>query len=189
MHLGDSAFPDLLDGARRGEGPALSALWARHAPAVAAYVTARGADDVDAIVSDAFLAAFSGLDAFEGGESGFRAVLLTIARRRLVDEARRRARRVRQTPWSRDDDLPGPALEDVVLAEQLDPALAVGLRSLTPEQRDVVLLRLVTQMSIEEVAQVLDRSPGSVKALQRRAVDALRRHLSARPTGSFEEDR
>ena len=178
----DPVFADLLEAARRGDPSAYSALWQRHATAVAAYVASRGAEDVDAVVSDAFLSAFAGLATFEGGESGFRALLLTIARRRVVDEARKRARRVQHAPWVRDRDVPGPALEDMVLADQLDPYLLEGLRALTPEQRDVVLMRLVVELSIEEVAQVLDRSPGSVKALQRRAVDALRRHLAARPS-------
>lgn len=187
MESGDPSFPDLLERARGGDPTAYSGLWQRHATAVAVYVATRGAEDVDAVVSDAFLAAFGGIATFEGSESGFRALLLTVARRRLVDEARRRSRRVQITPWSRDRDLPGPPLEDVVLADELDPHLLAGLRALTSEQREVVLLRLVEELSIEEVAQVLDRSPGSVKALQRRAVDALRRHLAARPPTLLEE--
>lgn len=188
MHAGDLLFPDLLEAARRGDPAAYSSLWERHATAVAAYVASRGAEDVDAVVSDAFLAAFGALGTFQGEESGFRALLLTVARRRLVDEARRRARRVQVSPWSRDRDVAGPPLEDLVLADELDPHLLAGLRGLTAEQREVVLLRLVVELSIEEVAQVMERSPGSVKALQRRAVDALRRHLAARPGGSTREE-
>jgi RNA polymerase sigma-70 factor (ECF subfamily) len=48
---------------------------------------------------------------------------------------------------------------------------------LSPDQRDVVLLRVVADLSVEEVARLLDKREGAVKALQHRALAALRRHL------------
>ena len=52
------------------------------------------------------------------------------------------------------------------------------LDSLTSDQRDVVVLRLISQMSVEEVAAVLEKPPGAVKALQRRALASLRRSIA-----------
>jgi RNA polymerase sigma-70 factor (ECF subfamily) len=52
------------------------------------------------------------------------------------------------------------------------------LAGLTPEQRDVVLLRFVADLSLEEVATITGRTIGAVKQLQRRGVERLRRHLN-----------
>jgi RNA polymerase sigma-70 factor (ECF subfamily) len=51
------------------------------------------------------------------------------------------------------------------------------LEKLVPEQRDVMVLRFVSDLSITETADVLGKSPGAVKALQHRALGALRRQL------------
>jgi len=56
------------------------------------------------------------------------------------------------------------------------------LEELTPDQRDVVLLRVFADLDLEETARVLSKPVGAVKALQHRALAALRRRLaSARP--------
>ncbi len=176
-----AGFDDLLAQARRGEGPALAALWHRHAPALARFAAAAAAEDPDAVVSDAFLGAFAGLARFQGDEDGFRALLFTIARRRLVDEARRRARRVPTAGYDDASDVPTLSLEDELFGTSTAPAVLDLVRTLPPDQRDVLLLRLVADLPIERVATILGKRPGAVKSLQRRALDALRRRLAADP--------
>ena len=53
------------------------------------------------------------------------------------------------------------------------------LAGLSPDQRDVVLLRVVGDLSIDEVAQVIGKRSGAVKQLQRRGLAAIRRRLEA----------
>ena len=53
------------------------------------------------------------------------------------------------------------------------------LAELTPDQRDVMLLRVVADLTVEQVAEVVGKPPGAVKALQRRALAALRRLVEA----------
>jgi RNA polymerase sigma-70 factor, ECF subfamily len=53
---------------------------------------------------------------------------------------------------------------------------------LSPDQRAVVLLRVVADLPVEEVARILGKREGAVKALQHRAMASLRRHLSRDPT-------
>ena len=64
---------------------------------------------------------------------------------------------------------------DRVGATWVDEALA----TLAPDQRDVLLLRVVADLTVEQVADALGKRPGAVKALQRRGVAALRRTLPA----------
>lgn len=125
-----------------------------------------------------FLAVFQGLARFDGGEAGFRSWVFTIAHRRLIDVRRRMARR----PWSEtaDGELPDRQGGDV----EQDAFAVIGSRqvqqwcsALPDAQREVLLLRVVGDLTVEQVAATVGRSPGAVKALQRRALAALRRRL------------
>ncbi len=58
-----------------------------------------------------------------------------------------------------------------------DHQLRALLDELSPDQRDVVLLRIVADLSIEDVATALGKRRGAVKSLQHRALATLRRHL------------
>jgi RNA polymerase sigma-70 factor (ECF subfamily) len=183
-------FQDLLRDARLGEGAAFAELWARHAGRVAAFVRVRGAVEVEEITSDVFVAAFAGIGRFEGDETGFVALLLTIARRRVVDEQRQRARRVPVAPWEAEDDGRAvPSVEDDVLGRASADDLAIHLDRLTPDQREVVTLRLLADLSLEQTARVMGKRVGTVKSLQRRALDALRRSLAGNPDISPHESK
>ena len=59
-----------------------------------------------------------------------------------------------------------------------DDAARALLDGLPEDQRNVMVLRIVADLTVEQVAQVLGKRPGAVKALQRRALDSLRRKLS-----------
>ncbi|GAW51878.1 MULTISPECIES: RNA polymerase sigma factor [unclassified Nocardioides] len=175
-------FDELLREARLGEGQAFAELWRRHAPRVAGFVRAGGARDVEEITSDVFTAAFGGIGRFEGDEAGFVALLMTIARRRVIDERRRRHRRVAIEPWQHDRDVTAAgSVEDDAVARVSVGELAEHLARLTQDQREVVLLRLVGDLSLEQTATVMGKRVGTVKSLQRRGLDALRRSLAAHP--------
>ena len=176
-------FDVLLKAAQSEACWACTRLYESLAPAVAGYLRAQGADDPDDLTSEVFLRVFSGCRSFSGDETQFRAWVFTIAHCRLVD-ARRARNRTSEVGVLEDEFLDGrlptaAGAED----EAMDRLAADGvhqlLDALTPDQRNVVALRIVGQMSVEEVAAVLEKPPGAVKALQRRALATLRRRLAA----------
>jgi len=137
---------------------------------------------VDEITSDVFLAVFTKIATFSGDEGGFKALLHTIARRRVTDELRRRGRRVQIRAWSTGEEHgTTDSLEETVLVREHQQELLSLVGRLSPAQRDVILLRLVADLSIDEVAHILGKRAGSVKSLQRRGLDALRRSLVCGP--------
>lgn len=175
-------FDDLVRDARLGEGAAFAELWSRHAARVAGFVRAGGATDVEEITSDVFAAAFDGIGRFEGDETGFVALLMTIARRRVTDEHRRRSRRLPVESWEHHRDIQGAgSVEDDAIARASVGELSEHLARLTQDQREVVLLRLLADLSLEQTAGVMGKRVGTVKSLQRRGLDALRRSLAASP--------
>jgi RNA polymerase sigma-70 factor (ECF subfamily) len=54
-----------------------------------------------------------------------------------------------------------------------------ALATLTPDQREVILLRILGGFTIDEVAAVVRKRPGAVKALQARALERLRRSIAS----------
>jgi RNA polymerase sigma-70 factor (ECF subfamily) len=173
-------FAELLEAARGGDGEAFRQLWLRYARGVAAFARARGAEEPDELTSDVFVAVFRRIGEFVGDEAAFRGFLFTVARRRLVDEARRRSRRVPTATWLPGSDDRRVASAEQVVMDQRSQAEARDLvEGLTLDQRDVLVLRIFGELPLEQVAEILGKRPGAVKALQRRGLDALRRNFQA----------
>ena len=172
-------FDRVLCRARAGDEGAWAALYDSLASQLLGYVRARGADDADALVGDVFLHVARGIDDFVGTASNFRSWVFVIAHSRLLDE-RRRLRRKPVEP------LPEILEEKLVCSDDVEADVeqaaaaraAVDLLSvLTPDQRDVVALRVFGELTSAEVAAIVDKPVGAVKALYRRGLLALRREL------------
>jgi RNA polymerase sigma-70 factor (ECF subfamily) len=168
-----------LDEARAGSQAAYGELWRRLSPAVCGYLRAKGAGDADATTNEVFLQAFGALPGFVGDADRFRGLLFTIAQRRLVDELRRRSRRVVEVEWSPElDDRHDQSAEHQVLAGDGDREARALLDGLPPDQRDVMMLRIFGDLTVDQIATTLGKTPGAVKQLQRRGLENLRRRVA-----------
>ncbi len=177
MHR-DEASARVLASARTGQGWAFAVLWTELSPAVAAYARGQGAREPDDLTSEVFLAAFTRLAEFSGDAAAFRSFVFTIAHHRVVDERRRRARRPEGVPFeSADDARQDTSAEDAVLERVATERTVELLADLSDDQREVLLLRLVADLTVPQVAELTGRRPGAVKALQRRGLDVLRRRM------------
>lgn len=174
-------FDGVLAAARANAGWAFKRLFDSFAPAVVGYVRSQGASDPDGMTNDVFFAAFRGLHRFEGDEVRFRSWLFTITHNRVIDDRRKQAREVPRTSRSPSEVVmpPGGNVEDEALALLADREIRLLLDHLTPDQRNVLLLRIIGDLTVAQVAQVLGKQLGAVKALQRRALGALARILES----------
>ena len=173
-------FDQTLAAAKAGGDWAWRELYRGSAPVLARYLRARGVPDADDIVGDTFVRVVHHLDGFVGDETAFRAWLFTIARHLVVDGVRRRERRPCDATPDQTLQAVGPAgnSEDEAMAALGLTDVHAALALLTDDQRDVVLLRVLGDLSIADVAQVLGRREGSVKMLQARGLATIRRHFS-----------
>ena len=169
------AFEQVLAAAQAGAGWAFEALYRDLAPAVTGYLRLHGAQEPDDLASETFVGVFTGLSSFSGDERALRGWVFTIAHRRLLDDWRRRSRR----PQLADD--PGDLTTSVGGNVEDDVLVRIGAEdverlcgTLPADQRSVLLLRILADLTVEQVAQVMDRSVASVKALQRRGLRTLR---------------
>jgi RNA polymerase sigma factor (sigma-70 family) len=170
------AFPSLLLAAQSGGSWAFESLYLALAPPVAGYLRLQGADDADDLTNEVFLNVFSAIGSFKGDEGQFRSWVFTIAHRRLVDERRRSGRQPQVSPGEPAESADaGGDVEDAVLRRLSVERVRCLCDRLAPDQRDVLLLRLVSAMTVDEAAEALGKSPTAVKALQRRGLAAVRR--------------
>lgn len=176
-------FDAVLTAAQDGAPWALERVFTTLAPVVTGYLRLQGSAEPEDLTSEVFLAVLRNLGGFQGDESGFRSWVFTIAHRRLLDERRRQGRRPPHEPLvgaPEDFAFELTAPDDV--ERSVDRSLAAErVRALCDQlvtgQRDVLLLRLLGDFSIEQVATALGKSPGAVKALQRRGLLAIGRLL------------
>jgi RNA polymerase sigma-70 factor (ECF subfamily) len=175
----DLGFPSVLGAAGRGEQWALAELFRAYQPPLLRYLRAQEPGMADDLAGEVWVAVTGRLTRFEGDEAGFRSWLFTIGRRRLIDHRRRRARR-------RTDPVPHERLDGIVerglggdpswlVLDRLSAQAAVDMlvADLSPDQAEVVLLRVVGGFDVPEVAQIMGRSPGSVRVLCHRALRRL----------------
>lgn len=175
-------FEEVLRAARDGHERALESIYRDLAPAVLGYLRAQRAAEPEDLTSEVFVGVVRGLPSFSGDERGFRSWVFSIAHRRLIDERRRRVRS-REEPADPVELASGVAgaprgdVEAEGLARLGARWAAELLDTLTEEQRTVVLLRVVADLSVRDVAEITGRSPGAVKTMQRRALLRLARRL------------
>ena len=177
MALGES-FETVLEAARSGADWAWEALYRDLAPLVHGYLRSRGAREPEDLTGEVFLGIARGLSTFTGNEGSFRSWVLTVTHHRLLDERRYHGRRP-------SDPVPEEVIhartstgnvEEDALQSLATTRIRQLLDALAGDQREVLMLRIVGGLTVNEVAGILHKSPGAIKALQRRGL-AFIRHI------------
>jgi RNA polymerase sigma factor (sigma-70 family) len=173
------SFDSLLTAARSGAERAWTELYRAFSPTVLGYLRGQGAPEAEDLTGEVFLQVLRDLHRFEGDRAAFKAWVLTIAHHRFIDQRRRARRRPVElvaVPEEPKRTAPGAEVEALAL-------LGAGrVRELTaalsPDQRAVLLLRIVGDLTVEEIGRAVGKRPGAVKALQRRGLASLARILA-----------
>ena len=175
--MDETAFDPILAAAQTGAEWALAALYRELNPPLVRYLSAQEPVEGEDLASEVWLDVARGLPGFEGDEPALRCWLFTIARRRLIDHRRTRARR-QTTPVPLGELAVRPDPNDGFAAAEGGAALAC-LRRLTSEQVEIVLLRVVAGLDSNQVASVTGRKPGTVRVIQKRALERLAELIAA----------
>lgn len=179
-HPGGGPSKDLasdVDEARAGDVAAFERIYHSLAPSVASYLRWNGVVDVESLTNEVMAHVHRNLHRFTGDAGGFRSWAFTIAHHRMIDDRRAASRR----PALADSEMhPQQVVGDA--EEEALVALGEGrlrdlLDGLSPDQRAVLLLRIVADLSLEDAAAALGKRRGAIKSLQHRALATLRRQL------------
>ncbi len=166
--------------AKKGEADAFAFLVETYETSVyrLALRMCGNAHDAEEVAQEAFVAAWKGLPSFRG-ESKFSSWLYQLTTNAAIDFLRREKRHRAATPLEDEmepvsPDTPQQAVEE----DEVRHALQQALDSLTPEHREIFLLRQMRQLSYEEIGRLLDLEPGTVKSRLSRAKKQLRHILT-----------
>jgi RNA polymerase sigma-70 factor (ECF subfamily) len=179
--IGTELTDELVAAAAAGDRDASGAVYAALAPRIFGFLRARGVDDPEGLTSEVFLQLLPRLGAVTGGAEGVRKLAFTIARARAVDALRSHARSVPVVPYEPEADVRTAASAEDAAEASFSLARVHAVLDLLPDdQRDVLILRVVADLTVEQVAAIIGRSPGAVKQLQRRGLVAIRRAVEER---------
>lgn len=182
MSGSEQPFDDeVAAGVRRGDPDALSEVYRVLSGPLTAYLRSQVRDTqlAEDLATETFLKLVRGCRRLEGGPFQIRSWLYRVAQRNVIDHLRARSRR----PDEELTDLPpeeltaeGDPAETVEGRDTLE-RIRAALDQLSPDQADVLRLRLIAGLSAPEAAAVIGKTEGAVRALQHRGVATLARHI------------
>lgn len=175
----------LVRQAKEGAKQAFAQLYEMHFERVYRYVAFKIGDRTEAedMTQQVFLNAYQSLPTFNWRGTPVSAWFFRIAHNQIVDHLRRKEKQTkRQTALTLNESITSGADDPVAAAElSLDmERLSAATQGLTEAQREVISLRFAGDMPIAEVARIMGKSPGAIKALQHSAIIALRKAFSGR---------
>jgi RNA polymerase sigma-70 factor, ECF subfamily len=169
-------FDRVVEAARAGEEWAAAVLFRAWQPSLLRYLRWQEPAVADDVAGETWLALAEHIGHFQGDEAALHGWLFSVARRRVADHRRRGARR-RTQPVDHEQLVeveggPDPA-DTAVESLSAQDAVRVITAALSPDQAEVIVLRVVAGMTTDEVAAVLGKRPGTIRVLQHRAVRRL----------------
>jgi RNA polymerase sigma-70 factor, ECF subfamily len=171
----------LVKAAKDGDAEAFGELYERYASPVYRFLHAQlqNRQDAEDLAGEVFLKAWRALPGFRDRGAPFSAFLFRIAHNTLIDHYRSRSRP------DHDLEIEAPNLSDPrpepieQMVSALDSQeLRLVINQLRQDYRTVLVARYISDLSAEETALMMGRSPGAVRVLQHRALTALRKMLN-----------
>ncbi|PKN82339.1 MAG: RNA polymerase subunit sigma-24 [Chloroflexi bacterium HGW-Chloroflexi-9] len=168
----------LVDRAKGGDAEAFGGLYDRFQPEIVRYLThrTRDADAAEDLAQQVFLKAWQAIPRYEDRGVPFKAWLYRMAHNQMVDHFRSR----RPTSDLEGLDLPVDSEAETLLLEgEMQEALKGALERLTEDHRQVLVLRFLMEKSAREIGEVMGRKEVTIRGLQMRALQALRREIES----------
>ncbi len=171
-------FETTVEAAQAGAEWAWSRLYGDLSGPVLGYLRNRGAIEPEDLLGEVFIQVARNIRSFKGDARSFRSWVFTVAHHRLIDERRYRSRRPVE-PGDVDRAGANGDVEQEAMAALGTERVVALLDRLTTDQRTVLLLRILGDLTIAEVAHTMGKRTGAVKALQRRGLERLRQLIEA----------
>ena len=171
-----------VDAARGGDEMAFALLWRENNSRLTKFVQAKTFNsnlDYEEIVSDTWLNVAKDIKKFKGEYSAFTAWVYGIARNRIVDAARKRDRTIRPQA-DLEEAFWLPSNQNISRDFEADTKVKeviAAINRLPEAQAEVVMLRVVSDLSVDEVAKIVKKNPNSIRVLAHRGITTLKEFL------------
>lgn len=127
------------------------------------------------LVSETFYKALANIQKFKWKERSFACWLYTIARNQVVDTFRKNKPVLLDESWAEGIPSPESDPEEKVISDSTKKELFLTIRTLSQDQQDALLLRFQEGLKVKEIAQIMDKNEGAVKALLFRGLKNMRK--------------
>ena len=173
----------LVQKAKAGDPEAFAQLYDAYVDRIYRYIYFRVSDDslTEDLTSQVFLKAWEYLDRYKAGSSPYLAWLYTIARNLVIDHYRTKRETVNLDDIvhiTGNEPTPDEEVQNRFEIEEMRDAL----QFLTDEQQQVLILRFISGLSTENVAEIMEKREGAIRALQMRALQTLSRYMTEKET-------
>lgn len=168
-----------IEKAKMGDESAIGLLYRSFNPQLLRYLKHHIYSDYEDVASETWMAIAKGLADFHGNSRDFRSWIFGITRNKVIDHYRTTSRlkiavdkerlRYPLDHYSHSDFTATPAMANLSAEEAIETLLA----NLPPHHAEVVLLRVVADLSVEEVAKIVGKSPAAIRVIQHRAMISL----------------
>lgn len=167
----------LVKRAQAGETAVIGELYDRHQERIYRYIWSKIGNQqlAEDLTGEVFARMVTHLSTYEIGQTPFHAWLYQIARNLIADTYRKEAYRKTEPLDTAVNYQDGTVMIHTTVEQKLDiEQIHEALDLIDPIQREVIVLRFMVGMSLQEVAFTLDKTVGAVKTLQHRGLKALR---------------
>lgn len=177
----DTAIRSLVKKAKERDPDAFGKLYDEYVDQIFRYIYYKVGNFADSqdLTGQAFLKAFENIDSFEVRDVAFSSWLYRISHNLVVDYFRRESKR-ESVPIDEQPQMPSNRGNpvDQVMADLDSERLYKALHKLTHNQREVIVLKFIDNLSNSQVAEIMGISVGAVKSTQKRGLLSLNRVLS-----------
>lgn len=161
-------YDQLVEEAVRGSDSAFTLLWRHFQPRMVRYL-AMFTNDPEDLSSEVWIKVATSIKSFQGDSKAFKGWIYTIARNSATDLARKK-KREGVTSELHDGDWMG---ENSTMVEVMDL-----IKKLPQEYAEIILLRVVADLGVNDVAEIVGKTPGNVRVLTHRGLKQLNEMLS-----------
>jgi len=170
------SFESVLEAAKLGSHWAWVAIYREIAGPVTGFLRARGVNDPEDAAGDVFFEISRSIGEFTGDEDSFHTRVFVMAHQRMVrDRHSERPPRSRLADRVLDRVRRDSGTPDFGMGDDVGEELRRAFETLSQDQRDILALRVVGALSVEQTAEVLNRGIDTVRSLQRKALAKVRR--------------
>lgn len=161
---------------KNGDSDAWAWFFTEFSGQIAGYARRMGVSDPDDVTGTVLETVARSVSNFSGSHSQFRSWVFSIAHARIVDDHRRRDRRP-EIEFTESHDRTQAGADTLIVSG--DPELEVAMNQLTEEQRSLLHLRFVLELSTKEIARVTEKSEVATRVALHRCSKRLRELLSS----------
>ncbi len=170
----------IIEEAKEGNKESFGLLYEHYVPPIYRfiYMKVNGREEAEDLTHEVFLSAWQNLYRYKSQGFPFSSWLYQIARNRVIDHYRVRKSHIAIETVDAELVSVGSGLEERLDGDLNLQKVKGAIKTLSPDQQDVLIMKFVEDLSHAEIAAAMKKSEGAVRLIQHRAIQSLKRIIT-----------